>query len=306
MEDDLTCVGRDHLSLGDIAGPWSKVSRDDPERFIEALVNTAFWRGEFESGVQSALFMMVKPASSASAGQAFPLRRPGDYTISGGAIVRAGEDEESYPTAERKPFYITREHIARLFYTPRGQRGITPGEPAGFRELSFDKRDLAYPNWRAEYENAYLALSTIPIKRWPDVPSDMRDHCSSHWCIRRHDFARWYSTSTLCAGVPLDSFWPARDTNEEIAGKSIAESDRSPSKRAKNGYRHLILEAAEVVYPKAKGGIPKETNNSQLKCALMPVLRKDPRFLAEAEPKPRTFGRTLEHYPRHTRDVAKG
>jgi hypothetical protein len=211
----LNHLTEDHLTFKEIARAWSKVAGDNPEMLMEALV-TAFWRGEFERGAQSALFILGKPVSKPFS--ASPPRRPsileaaprpGDYVISGGAIARVGEDLEPHPTAERERSDISREGIARLFYTPRGRRGITLGEPADFGGWSFDKRDLDYPNWRAEYEDFYRGLSTKPIEQWSTVPYDMHDHCSL-WCIRRDDFARWYRASPLSAGASLTSFWPAR------------------------------------------------------------------------------------------------
>jgi hypothetical protein len=91
---------------------------------------------------------------------------------------------------------------------------------------------LAYPNWRAEYENAYRAYSTIPLKQWPTAPVDMRDHCSL-WCIRRHDFARWYRVSPLSAGASLESFCPDPRAHESLAGAALREprGDQLPQTR---------------------------------------------------------------------------
>jgi len=212
MENERTGVGGD-LPLKEIARAWSKVSDDNPEMLMAALV-TAFWRGDFVRGAQSALFMLQKPDSSASGNSTRWPRRPGDYASRGEVVLKVGQDGESNPTAESKRFHISREHIARMFYTPRGQRGIMQGEPAGFEGWSFEKRDLADPNWRAKYEESYRALSTIPIEQWSRVPYDMRDLCSL-WRIRRHDFARWYRSSLRSAGAPLDSFWPTKGGTSE-------------------------------------------------------------------------------------------
>jgi len=241
MEYDLISVGGDigdHLSFCEIARAWSKVSGDNPEMLMAALV-TSFWRGEFESNAQSALFMLLKPDSqpfSASSergpgrrpfllGAGIP-SRPGDYTIRGKAVYKTGDDLEPNVTAERKRFHIFREDIARLFYTPRGQRGLMSGEPRDFEGWSFDRRNSACPNWRAKYEDFYHGLATIPFEQWPTVPYDMRDSCSL-WCIRRDVFARWYCASPLSAGAPLDSFWPLPDRLKSAVGplSRIASSD---------------------------------------------------------------------------------
>ena len=219
MENERIGVGGD-LPLKEIARAWSKVSGDNPEMLTAALV-TAFWRGDFESEVRSPhcsycksrirRLRSIPPASNvvsnsnlvSSAGHAGRAIMQAE----GKSFLRWARMGSSNPTAERKWFYISREHIARMFYTPRGQRRIMQGESADFEGWSFEKRDLADPNWRAKYEDFYRALSTIPIEQWSSVPYDMRDHCSL-WRIRRHDFARWYRASTLCAGVPLEKFWP--------------------------------------------------------------------------------------------------
>jgi hypothetical protein len=225
----------DYLSFNEIARAWFKVvpktAGDNPDTLMEALVR-ASWRGEFERDVDEhfELFTLSKPDSASRDGQ----RRPGDYAISGGAIVKVSGDGESNITAERKLFRITRERIARLFYTPRGRRGITQWEPAEFEGWSFDKRDLAYPNWRAEYDEVYRALSTVPYEQWPTTPVDMRDHCEQ-WCIRRRDFARWYRASPLSAGAPLERFWPHIDNS----GTGAPENRRArpTNKRRKKAYR---------------------------------------------------------------------
>jgi hypothetical protein len=116
----------DHLSFKEIARAWSKVPGDKPEMLMGALVS-AFWRGEFESHTQSALFSLGKPPSASfewsslcvSITAPFQIvgggqRRPGDYVISGGAIKKVGEDLESDETAERNLVPTFREHVCLL------------------------------------------------------------------------------------------------------------------------------------------------------------------------------------------------
>jgi len=190
----------DHLCFKEIARAWSKVSADNPKMLTEALVS-AFWRGEFETDGQSALFILLPPDSAKFE------RRPGNYATRGEVVVKVAEDLQSNVTADRKKSPILREVVAYMLYRPAGQRAIVSGYAADFAKWSDDKRDLAYPNWRAEHEDVYRAHSTTPFEQWPTGPVDMRYYCS-RWCIRRHDFARWYRISSLSAGAPLDSFWP--------------------------------------------------------------------------------------------------
>ena len=83
MEHDRIDVWEDHgdhLSFKEIARAWSKVSADNPEMLLEALAS-AFWRGEFESDGQSALFILLPPDSASSE------RRPGNYATRGEVVV---------------------------------------------------------------------------------------------------------------------------------------------------------------------------------------------------------------------------
>src|SRR5262245_40318676 len=192
----------DELSLAEIARAWSKVSGDKPELLVEALVNTGFWPGEFERNGQSVLFMLLPPDSASSE------RRSGNYATQGEVVVKVAEDLHSYVTADRKRSPILRENVAYVLWRPSGWRAIVPGYPADFAEWPDDKRDLAYPDWRAKHEDVYRAHSTIPMEKWPTSPVDMRYHCSL-WRIRRDDFARWYRNSSLSAGATLEHFWPS-------------------------------------------------------------------------------------------------
>jgi hypothetical protein len=146
-----------------------------------------------------------------------------------------------------------------LFYTPRGRRGITLREPAGFEELSHDQRDLVYPGWRADYEDRYRAFSTIPFKQWPIKPFEMSEYCEQ-WCIRRDDLASWYRASPLSAGAPLESFWPAKG--------GISEPQQT---------RAAVVEA-----PKRKVGSqgrPRGRSPQKLKRAMDEMKNEDPKKL---------------------------
>lgn len=197
----------DELSLEEIARAWSKVAGDKPELLVEALVNTGFWPGEFERNGQSALFILLPPDSSSSE------RRPGNYATQGEVVVKVAEDLHSYVTADRKRSPILRENVAYVLWRPSGWRAIVPGYPADFVEWPDDKRDLAYPDWRAKHGDVYRVHSTIPMEKWPTSPVDMRYHCSL-WRIQRDDFARWYRNSSLSAGAPLEHFWPSGESSD--------------------------------------------------------------------------------------------
>ena len=98
----------DHLSFKEIARAWSKVSADNPEMLLEALAS-AFWRGEFESDGQSALFILLPPDSANSE------RRPGNYATRGEVVVKVAEDLQSHVSADRKRFPILREGLLTYF-----------------------------------------------------------------------------------------------------------------------------------------------------------------------------------------------
>ena len=247
MEQDRIGVWEDHadhLCFEEIARAWSKVSADDPKMLTEALVS-AFWRGEFETDGQSALFILLPPDSAKFE------RRPGNYATRGEVVVKVAEDLQSYVTADRKKSPILREVVAYMLYRPAGQRAIVSGYAADFAKWSDDKRDSAYPNWRAEHEDVYRAHSTTPFEQWPTGPVDMRYYCS-RWCIRRHDFARWYCTSSLSAGAPLDSLWPTkRKTGEPHRTRAVvvaaAKQTEVSQKRARGPRPRKLKRAIEAM-----------------------------------------------------------
>jgi hypothetical protein len=158
-----------------------------------------FWLGTFESCGHSQLFILLPPDS-----RSFE-RQPGNYaTRASGIVVKVAEDGRSYPTHERKHFFIRREDVAYVLCRPEW-RGITAEHPAGFAQWTDERRDTERPNWRKEYEESYAALSTIPFNQWSP---DMRVDHYSQWRIERGHFGIWYRASSLSAGAPLESFWP--------------------------------------------------------------------------------------------------
>ena len=207
----LTTVEGDHLSMPEIAWAWSKAA-DDEANTLNRAIGVAFWRGAFESGGQTSLvFTLQPPDTQRQSGNPievalaeFMQRRPGDYATRGGLIVKVGADSGSNPTADRLKRPIFREAVA-VCHFGKVWRGLTSALPEDFDAWSDEQRDIERPNWRAEYEAAFLALSTIPFARWP---ANLRERNFPAWLIECHDFRDWYKTSPLSAGVPLRKFWP--------------------------------------------------------------------------------------------------
>jgi hypothetical protein len=280
-------------SFGDIARSWSKIAQEPPELLLSALVS-AFWSGDFEENGHSAVVVFVPPVSP-KPGR--PIKPPGSYALRGtNVVLKVGKDGGRSPTAERREVRILREQVAFAFHP----EGITQEFPAGFGFLSDKNRDKARPNWRKELTERYRGLSTLLFQDWS---CDMRDDYR-RWCIRRHDFVRWYRTSPLLAGAPIEGFWPGQviDHTEREIGPASSDTQVASSPRPKKSrslYGPDIIRAAKVKYA---DGIPTEYESARLKRDLMPLLEELKIKMPKDGPHAKTFGRILKDYPRRSND----
>jgi hypothetical protein len=200
----------DNLSFNEISERWSiQTGRAaGSDYFVGALVS-AFWRGEFETNNQSAIWIF-DGLSKTSDQEGISGKNDGLVTPKFSRTGRQFNKDIQLSRRELEPCYLFRRKVAK---TLNGMSEFIPWK--------WDDTDADLERWAAE-----------PLANWPEL---MRTGHFEKWRINRDDFALWIISHPFPPVFEMDESWPGNGR-------------RKPQKAGRPSKVHQILEKLASEY----------------------------------------------------------